>query len=132
MHAFKTGLSFTFHYDKLYVTTPFPVPRIIPLVSHWRRKNPFTAGKIKFMSVLLETWEERRLRVFENSVLRRVFGPKRDEVTGDIPYIYIYISYIYIYNIIHIIHLVDNVRSNTNQIYIERKFNGIFSMFISL
>ena len=34
-----------------------------------------------------ETWsltlrDERRLRVFENRVLRRVFGPKRDEVTG--------------------------------------------------
>jgi hypothetical protein len=27
--------------------------------------------------------EERRLRVFENRVLRRVFGPKRDEVTGN-------------------------------------------------
>jgi hypothetical protein len=27
--------------------------------------------------------EERRLRVFENSVLRRIFGPKRDEVTGE-------------------------------------------------
>ena len=24
--------------------------------------------------------EERRLRVFENTVLRRIFGPKRDEV----------------------------------------------------
>jgi hypothetical protein len=35
-----------------------------------------------------ETWsltlrEEHRLRVFENMVLRRVFGPKRDEVTGE-------------------------------------------------
>jgi len=35
-----------------------------------------------------ETWsltlrEERRLRVFENKVLRRIFGPKRDEVTGE-------------------------------------------------
>ena len=34
-----------------------------------------------------ETWsltlrEERRLRVLENRVLRRVFGPKRDEVKG--------------------------------------------------
>jgi len=34
-----------------------------------------------------ETWsltlrEERRLRVFENRVLRRIFGPKRDEVIG--------------------------------------------------
>jgi hypothetical protein len=35
-----------------------------------------------------ETWsltlrKERRLRVFENTVLRRTFGPRRDEVTGD-------------------------------------------------
>jgi hypothetical protein len=26
--------------------------------------------------------EEHRLRVFENRVLRRIFGAKRDEVTG--------------------------------------------------
>jgi hypothetical protein len=36
-----------------------------------------------------ETWsltlkEERRLRVFENRVLRRIFGPKRDEVTEEL------------------------------------------------
>jgi len=35
-----------------------------------------------------ETWsftlrEERRKRLFENRVLRRIFGPKRDEVTGE-------------------------------------------------
>jgi hypothetical protein len=35
-----------------------------------------------------ETWsltlkEERRLRVFENRVLRRIFGPKRNEVTRE-------------------------------------------------
>jgi hypothetical protein len=35
-----------------------------------------------------ETWsltvrEEHRLRVFENRVLRRIFGPKTDEVTGE-------------------------------------------------
>jgi hypothetical protein len=35
-----------------------------------------------------ETWsltlrEEHRLRVFENMVLRRIFGPKRDGVTGE-------------------------------------------------
>ena len=34
-----------------------------------------------------ETWsftprEEHRLSVFENRVLRRIFGPMRDEVTG--------------------------------------------------
>jgi hypothetical protein len=27
--------------------------------------------------------EKRRLRVFENRMLRRVLGPKRDEVTGE-------------------------------------------------
>jgi len=26
--------------------------------------------------------EERKLRVFENTVLRRIFGTRRDEVTG--------------------------------------------------
>jgi hypothetical protein len=35
-----------------------------------------------------ETWsftlrEEHRLRAFENRVLRRIFGPNRDEVTGE-------------------------------------------------
>jgi hypothetical protein len=35
-----------------------------------------------------KTWcltlrESHRLRVFENRVLRRIFGPKRDEVTGE-------------------------------------------------
>jgi len=35
-----------------------------------------------------ETWsltlrEERRLRVFEIGVLRRIFGPRKDEVTGE-------------------------------------------------
>ena len=35
-----------------------------------------------------ESWsltlrKERRLRVFENGVVRRIFGPKRDEVTGE-------------------------------------------------
>ena len=43
------------------------------------------------LSVVLygcETWsltvrEERKLRVFENRMLRRIFGPKRDELTGE-------------------------------------------------
>ena len=35
-----------------------------------------------------ETWsvtlkEERSLKLFENRMLRRIFGPKRDEVTGE-------------------------------------------------
>jgi hypothetical protein len=50
--------------------------------------------KIYGTSILLvvlygcETWslklrEQRRLRIFENRVLRRIFGPKRGEVTGE-------------------------------------------------
>ena len=52
--------------------------------------------KIKIYSTIIlpvvlygcETWslilrEEHRLKVFENRVLRRVFGPKRDEVTRE-------------------------------------------------
>ena len=35
-----------------------------------------------------ETWsmilrEERKLRVFENMMLRRIFGPRRDGITGE-------------------------------------------------
>jgi hypothetical protein len=41
-----------------------------------------------------KTWslilrEEHRLRVFENRVLRRIFGPKRVEVTGEWRKLYI-------------------------------------------
>jgi hypothetical protein len=47
--------------------------------------------KIVILSMVLygcETWsltlrKERRRRVFENTVLRRISGAKRDEVTGD-------------------------------------------------
>jgi len=40
-----------------------------------------------------ETWsltlrEERKLRVFENMVLRRIFGSRRDEVTGELRRLY--------------------------------------------
>jgi hypothetical protein len=42
----------------------------------------------KLLSVINQKWslilrEEHRLRVFENRVLSRMFGPKRDEVTGE-------------------------------------------------
>ena len=64
-------------------------------------QNPFSSSllpkklKIKIYRTIIlpavlygcETWsltwkEVRRLRVFENRVLRRIFGPKREEVTG--------------------------------------------------
>jgi hypothetical protein len=53
----------------------------------------FIFGEYIFLSHLhevygCETWsptlrEEHRLRVFENRVLRRIFGPKKDEVTRE-------------------------------------------------
>jgi hypothetical protein len=54
------------------------------------QKYEFRMYKTLVLTVVLYgcgTWsltlrEERRLRVFENCVLRRIFGPKRDEVTG--------------------------------------------------
>jgi hypothetical protein len=59
----------------------------------FEKRNGFfnTHYKITVLPVVLygcETWsltlkEERRLRVFENRVLRRIFGPNRDEVTGE-------------------------------------------------
>jgi len=55
------------------------------------KKLKIKIGRTIILPVVLygcETWsltlrEEHRLRVFENKVLRRVFGPKRDEVTGE-------------------------------------------------
>jgi hypothetical protein len=38
---------------------------------------------IYFITWSLTLTEEHRLRVFENRALRRIFGPKRDEVTGE-------------------------------------------------
>jgi hypothetical protein len=43
----------------------------------------------RFCSLQLLLWSltlrgEHRLRVFENRMLRRIFGPKRDEVTGEL------------------------------------------------
>jgi len=50
------------------------------LLTDGQKKTSFCFG--------CETWsfilrEERRKRVFENRVLRGIFGPKRDEVTGE-------------------------------------------------
>jgi hypothetical protein len=60
------------------------------LSSHLLPKN-IRIYKTIILAVVLygrETWslvlrEEHRLRVFENRVLRRIFGPKRNEVTAD-------------------------------------------------
>ena len=42
------------------------------------------AGRISnFLIYFYKGFWERKLRVFENMVLRRIFGPRRDEVTGE-------------------------------------------------
>jgi hypothetical protein len=61
------------------------------LSSHLLSKNVKT-GMYRTVILLVvlyecEAWsltlrEEHRLGVFENRVLRRIFGPKRDEMTG--------------------------------------------------
>jgi hypothetical protein len=55
---------------------------------NYRGADKFLARTGKKKATATEAWsltlrEERRLRVFENRVLRRVFGPKRDEVIGE-------------------------------------------------
>ena len=55
---------------------------------HSVHENCFIILVLNIVLYGCETWsltlrEERRLRVFENRVLRRVFGPKRDEVTEE-------------------------------------------------
>ena len=48
----------------------------------------FWTALIILITCICETWslslrEERKPKVFENLVLRRIFGPRRDEVTGE-------------------------------------------------
>jgi hypothetical protein len=65
---------------------------ILLLFSHLLSRNvKFNIFKTIILQVVLYrcgTWsltlrEEHRLRVFENRVLRRIFGPTRDEVMGE-------------------------------------------------
>jgi hypothetical protein len=43
----------------------------------------FPAGLYGCENWSLVLMEEHRLKVFENRILRRIFGPKREEVTGE-------------------------------------------------
>jgi len=64
--------------------------RIVCLTALLSKNLKIKIYRIIILPVVLygcETWslilrEERRLRVFENRVLRRMFGPRRVEVTG--------------------------------------------------
>jgi hypothetical protein len=55
----------------------------------WSAIKKYGNGVLPLVLCGCETWsltlkEERRLRVFGNRVLRNIFGPKRDEVTGEL------------------------------------------------
>jgi hypothetical protein len=59
-----------------------------------------------------ETWslrlrEEHRLTVFENRVLRRIFGPKRDELTGE----WIKLRYMELHNLYSFPDIIRQVKS---------------------
>jgi hypothetical protein len=57
-------------------------------VSQYRMKNGYVIQTTCLVAVVI-VWSrtlrgEHRLKLFENRVLRRIFGPKRDEVTGEL------------------------------------------------
>jgi hypothetical protein len=55
----------------------------VALYKHEGRVNHnFPVVLHEFESWPLTLGEEHRLRVFKNRVLRKIFGPKREEVTG--------------------------------------------------
>jgi hypothetical protein len=71
------------------------LPEKLPIVQPFRKHvavtehfNTLSRTSILCLRCVDKTWsltlrEEHRLTVFENRVLRRIFGPRRDEVMGD-------------------------------------------------
>jgi hypothetical protein len=58
------------------------------LLSRYVKVTTYTAMILPVVLYGCENWslklmEEHRLRVFENRLMRRIFRPKRDEVTGE-------------------------------------------------
>jgi hypothetical protein len=79
------------HWPELFpkLCKPTVLRQVITLSENRQRQERFLRLILVVFQILYgyETWsltlrEEHRLRVFENRVLRRIFGPKRDEVTG--------------------------------------------------
>jgi hypothetical protein len=61
---------------------------LVKVLTTPHQKKFTTFDTLHKASDLYETWsltltEKYRLRVFENRVLRKIFGPKRDKVTGE-------------------------------------------------
>ena len=85
----RTNMTFISEFS---FTTEPTAERAVQFDKQWPTKH--TLNMVNWTIILpvvlygCETWlltlrEERRLRVFENKVLRRIFGPRRDEVTGE-------------------------------------------------
>jgi hypothetical protein len=72
-----------FTYFNNCIAAPFLVcyPKILKVKIYGTIILPVVLCGCEIWSLILR--EERRLRVFENRVLRRIFGPKREEVTGE-------------------------------------------------
>ncbi|KAJ4444482.1 hypothetical protein ANN_06274 [Periplaneta americana] len=71
-------------YQLSYPETPPDTASIFPVIStqlEWADKTPETHIDCETLTLTLR--EEQRLRVFENKVLSKIFGAKRDEVTGE-------------------------------------------------
>jgi hypothetical protein len=68
---------------------PFgPEPSVFSSAAEKRKIRIYKAIILLVVLYGCEAWsltlrEEHRLRVFENRVLRKIFGPQRDEVTGE-------------------------------------------------
>jgi hypothetical protein len=67
---------------------PFGAESFVFQFAIQKYKNSYKTVILPVVLYGCETWsltlrEKHRLRVFENRVLRRIFGSKRDEVTGE-------------------------------------------------
>jgi len=74
--------------DSLLNTTTFGVETSSRLLSKNLKIKKYRTIILPGVLYGCETWsltrrEEKKLRVFEKRVLRRIFGPRRDEVTGE-------------------------------------------------
>ena len=66
----------------------YPVQNVLPSSLLTIRTKIYRTTILPVVLYGCATWsltmmEERRLRVFENSVLRRIYGPRRDKVTWE-------------------------------------------------
>jgi hypothetical protein len=72
--------AFTVTGKTIFATIEDTIPSVDVNIGGKTSKRILRVVTVAYITTLLR--EEYRLRVFENRVLRGIFGPKRDEVTG--------------------------------------------------